>query len=287
MFLSQVVSAEAALGPFLKLKIINPDHDRRIPKDHFENALQKVIRDLQAKDRSGICFLFDGGDYFVAKPWADDAFSYFRGLIDSGDPLSPYLGLILSGFRGVKAYKQRAGSALYNIGSVAQLGPFTDAESNALIRNRCMIENRSLPAEDIAFVVEQAGGHPYLVQQVLSAVLDRSPKAAAASVQQALLRNHAQDFSDWWNAHDSPDGCGQNERDAYRLLIQRRKLSVASIAESTRLAEFEALDALECLTATGITARADEETFEVGSRLFAEWVLNATPSKPTVKGHHS
>jgi len=68
----------AGIGPFLKLKVVNPDYERALGQDHFESAMWASIKELQSKGRYGICFLFDEGDYFVNKGWANDALSYFE-----------------------------------------------------------------------------------------------------------------------------------------------------------------------------------------------------------------
>jgi hypothetical protein len=182
----------------------------------------------------------------VTEKWADDAFSYFRALKDSSDPLSPFIGLLLSGFRGVRDYKQRIGSALYNIGSSVYLGPLIENETMALIENRCENEAREIDDEDVKFILEAAGGHPFLTQQTISAVLDRTA-TTLANVRKTLVKSHAIDFSSWWNLANKPDGCGPNERAAYRVVADRRLASLSSVAESARLSDLEALDALECL----------------------------------------
>jgi|SRR5579859_5706466 len=272
-FLAQIAGAEAGLGPFLKVKVINPDYERKLGKDHFESALWEAINELRSKGRYGISFLFDEGDYLVSKAWANSALSYFRALKDSSDPMSPFVGLVLTGYRGVREYKHRIGSALYNIGSIVTLGPLAEAETRLLLTGRCTLEAATLDVRADQFILETAGGHPYLTQQALTTMLDYPSDTALDSLKQTLMKKHKEDFLDWWNTESSPDGFGPHERAAYRCLLQKKKASVFEVASATRLAEFDALEALDSLVATGlISASTGEGTFILGAKLFAEWV---------------
>lgn len=273
-FLSQISGAEAGMG-FLKLKVVNPDHERKLNKDNFEVALWEAIRELQSKNRYGVCFLFDEGDYFVSKPWANDALSYFRALKDSSDAMKPFLGLILTGYRGVRDYKHRIGSALYNIGSIVPLGPLANSEAKLLIDGRCAAESTKLDTVTAQFVLEIAGGHPYLTNQVLTAVLDRAKDTTLDSLRQTLVMKHKEDFADWWNVANSADGFGPHERAAYQCLLQKKNASVSEVAKAMRLTEFDALEALDSLVATGVAFSPNHEyQFTLGAGLFAEWVVS-------------
>jgi hypothetical protein len=272
-FLSQVAGAEAQLGPFLKLKVENPDSSRRLNKEVFERALWMAIEDLRERNRHGVCFLLDEGDYFVSKAWADEAFSYLRALKDASDPMSPFIGLVLSGYRGVKNYKQRIGSALYNIGANVWLCTLSKSETLSIIGRRTSLEGRTLAEDEIQCVLKFGGGHPFLTQQTITYLIDH-PGQVDAGVSK-LIGIHKQDFSDWWNSSGRPDGLNEADRSVYRALLKRNSATVTTIADATRLSEFEAFDCLEALAGTGVVQREDETTFRLGASLFSEWVLHS------------
>ncbi len=68
-----------------KFDITNPDYERRLLRDDFRQALLSTIDELKKWDYEfeGVCFLLDEAEFVVRKDWADDAWSFFRGLKDT------------------------------------------------------------------------------------------------------------------------------------------------------------------------------------------------------------
>lgn len=278
-FLAQVVGGEVTLS-FLKainvkLNITNPDHEQRLTHDDFRKALLKTIDELQEWQFEGVCFLLDGAEFIVNQAWANDAWSYFRGLKDTDTAVKPFLGFFLSGYRSLKEYQQAVGSPLLNIAQVNWLTTLTAAETHELIAQRSENEQIQLSEEQIKLVLEWAGCHPYLTQQLLNIIFDDVRKGKSRSLESLkleLLRQHERDFSAWWNDAQRPYSFGNAERAVYQALIEHREGTAESLAQQARLSYGEVADSLEVLTGTGVILRTNDEWYTIGSRIFEQWV---------------
>lgn len=278
-FRRQVASADVNIG-FLKalnakFSITNPDRERQLIHEDFRQALLKTIKELQKWDFEGICFLFDDAEFIVRKDWANDAWSYFRSLKDTDTALKPFLGFVLSGYRDLQNYQQQVGSPLFNIAEVEWLLPLDDLETEKLIAYRIKAENISLPNEGIQFVLDSAGSHPYLTQQMLNTIADiRHAKKSihANHLVSNQIQIHNKQFSKWWNQNQLDDGFTETERLVYQALVTNRQGNCETLAQFANLSELEVANALITLAGTGVIKQLDEENYAIGTRLFEKWV---------------
>ncbi|AFZ27712.1 hypothetical protein Cylst_5716 [Cylindrospermum stagnale PCC 7417] len=278
-FLRQVVGGEVTVS-FLtainvKLNVNNPDHERKLNHEDFRKALLKTIKELQELHFEGVCFLLDGSEFIVSQAWANDAWSYLRGLKDTDTALKPFIGLLLSGYRNLKDYQQAVGSPLLNIAEVGWLTTLDTLEIRELILQRSQSEEIPLTEEQIQLVIEWAGGHPYLTQQMLNMIFDdfRNNKSRSLeNIKLELLRQHDRDFSAWWNNPQRSYSFGEHERKVYHALIHNHQGSVETLVQQTRLSYSEVADSLDVLTGTGIVLRKNDELYTIGSLIFADWV---------------
>lgn len=276
-FLSEIVDADANLW-FLKLKINNPERDRQLDQHHFEEELKQAINEVVDHKFGGICFLLDEAEFMVKSPWGNDACSYFRALKDSDAAIEPFLGLLFSGYRGVKEYQQRVGSPLYNIASVMWLNSLTEAEVKELVAIRSDEEKITLPKSEIDFIWKIGGGHPHLTQQTLNLLLDYQKSKMPVSHQLLtfqLLQKYDHDFSRWWNKDNTgSNGFGADERQVYSELITRKEGTFESISKSSSLPPLRVLDSLQVLAGTGVIRCIGDQTYALGSELFEKWVVD-------------
>ena len=285
-FLSQVAGGEVTVGFLstmnLKVNIKNPNYEKRLPHDDFRKALLETIDELRTCQFDGICFLLDGSEFVVSQTWANDAWSYLRGVKDTDTALKPFIGFLFSGYRNLKDYQQAVGSPLLNIAEVDWLTALTPANTQALIVQRSQEENLELTEKEIMTVIEWAGGHPYLTQQLLNCLFDDYQKASRSvdSLKHELLRQHDRDFSAWWNDPQRPYSLGETERTVYRALIECRQGTAESLSQQTRLSYGEVADALEVLVGTGVIQQVDDEVWAIGSRLFEAWVVQQPEPRP-------
>ena len=266
--------------PFQLFKWEFGARERRLMHDDFRRALLRRITKLRTWQFEGVCFLLDEAEFIVRQPWANDAWSYFRGLKDTDTALKPFLGLLLSGYRDMKEYEQRVGSPLRNIARVEWLEPLHESETRALITRRTEDERVALSEADIVATLEWAGSHPFLTQQMLNVLFDTRQDTSACTVEQlvpALLRQHQHNFAGWWNADQRSDGFGDVERTVYRALVTHREGTAESLAQGTDYSPLQVADALEVLVGTGIVRRIDDERYVIGARLFEVWVEQQRP----------
>lgn len=274
-YLRQIPKGEVTLG-FLKLAISNPDSDRRLINDDFRHALLKTIEELREWKFEGICFLMDEAEFIVAQDWADDAGSYFRGLKDNDTALKPFLGFLLTGYRGIREYSQKVGSPILNIAKVEWLNLLSEQNACDLIAHRTRSEGIGLSNDDYYAILDLAGLHPYLTQQVLNTICDHRKVAAGCLIEDflpELLRQRETDFHGWWNINNKSDGFGELERKIYCEIVRCNKVTIGNLEESLEVSYGKIANILEVLTGTGVIRQDDEEHYSTGTRLFREWVV--------------
>ena len=277
-FLRQMPKTEITIDlPYVgKLKLSDRfQRERQLMHDDFRHALLRQIKKLRRWQFEGVCFLLDEAEFIVRREWANNAWSYIRGLKDTDTALKPFLGFLLSGYRNVKEYQQRVGSPLLNIARVEWLTPLRESETRQLMESRSEEERLSLSSEDNDFILDWAGGHPSLTQQMLNAVFDARQSGdspSAESLMPELLRQHDRDFAGWWNADQRSDGFGDAERVVYDALRKDQERTAESLAQSTGRTRRDVDNALEVLVGTGVVQQSNDGTHRVGARLFEEWV---------------
>ena len=279
-YLRQVVDGEIGVK-FLelinvKVKVDNPDRERRLIHDDFRRAMLQTIDDLKKKQFNGVCFLFDRAEFIARqKDWASDAWSYFRGLKDTEPPLKPFLGFILSGYRELKEYQQEVGSPLLNIADINWLGSLTDSEVKDLISFRQKNEEIQIPEKGITLLTEWTGGHPYLMQQTLDVVFDKykaGEQILLNNLKEELLQQYDHTFASWWNINHEVGGLSENEHNVYKHLETIRKGNVTSIAQISNLSPMKVRQSLDVLVGAGIVLKLDDGMYRIGAFLFEEWL---------------
>lgn len=277
-FLSEIVEAETNLGVF-RFKVVNRT-TRLMDQQDFEQSFKEALGSVEQSGFEGICFLLDEAEFIVSRDWGNDICSYFRALKDSNVAIEPFLGLLFSGYRGVKEYQQRVGSPLYNIASVIWLDSLTEAETMQLIEIRSKDEGVALSENDIRLIWSLAGGHPHFTQQTINALLDHRKANQTASTEKVVLRllhAHDREFLKWWNLGDANEnGFAHNERRVYQELGVQRKSTAAELSRLTGLPPLQVIDSLCVLAGTGVIRQVGEDEYEIGAKLFEMWVSERT-----------
>lgn len=278
-FLTQVDLSEITVSFLstinLKFNIKNPNSEKKLSHDDFRKALLATINELRTWQIDGVCFLLDGSEFVVSQSWANDAWSYLRGLKDTDTALKPFVGFVFSGYRNLRDYQQAVGSPLLNISEVSWLTALTTSESKALITQRNQSENLTLTDTEQTTVLEWGGGHPYLTQQLINLLLNGYGKPEFPSLDNLkceMLRQHDRDFSAWWNDLQRPYSLGEIERKVYNTLIECRQEETEHLSQKLQISYGEVADALEVLVGAGVIHKVDDELHQIGSQLFEEWV---------------
>lgn len=275
-FLGQIAEANLNIGSWLSVKIPNLDYEKRLSHDDFREALVKALKELQSMEFSGICFLLDEAEYIVRKEWANDAWSYLRGLKDTDTALKPFFGLILAGYRDVKEYDQKIGSPLLNIADIQWLKILSEESAKKLIAFRAEKENRNLGKIDFQTLLDSSGNHPFLLQQILNhlfdAHLDRISHFCDDFISD-ILRNPTIDntFSSWWNDTGISDGFGEKERKIYQLMIKNPENTAEQLAKFANFSLAATEDAIDVLTGTGVT-REKYGKYTICGSLLKRWI---------------
>jgi hypothetical protein len=278
-FLRQIPGGSLDLGlpKFgLKLNVTNPDCDRTLIHEDFRQDLLKIIKQLQQKQFTGVCFLLDGSEFIVSQDWANDAWSYLRALKDTDTALKPFVGFILSGYRDLKDYQQAVGSPLLNIAEVEWLGTLSESETRSLIAYRSQEEKILLTEAEVDRVIEWAGCHPYLTQQLLNEIFDNSPQEKlqySDNFMLHLIRQHDRDFSAWWDEDKRTYGFGKTEQTVYLALLDRREGTAETLVQITNFSFGEVADSLEVLAGSGVIQNLGDEGYKMGAKLFEQWVV--------------
>jgi hypothetical protein len=259
-----------------EIKLIPPalGRDDELSDEGFVAALVRIFEELQQWRFEGVCFLLDEAEYIISRGWAEEAWPYLRALKDSEAAVKSLLGIVLSGYRDLKEYRQRVGSPL-NIAEVEWLTPLMPTESHLLAQRRSQRERMIVDNVDLAHVQEWAGSHPFLTQQILNALFDgraTTPTITTVNVAGSVGRQLRDHFSDWWNHDGRSDGIGDDERRVYRALAQHRRTTSGTLARASTLPEGRVIDALDVLVGTGIVLRIDDDVVAIGARLFERWV---------------
>ncbi len=271
----------------IKLNVTNPDQEQQLIHDDFSQDLRNIIKELHQQNCQGVCFIFDGAEYLVKQEWANDAWSYLRSLKDTTNTsIQPFLGLFLSGYRDLKDYHQEIGSPLFNIAEAKWLTTLTFEETKQLIARRCQDAKLNLDEKEINQVIEWAGCHPYLTNQMLNTVFNnrhRKKPLSDENLRHDLIRQHRQNFSAWWDEEERSYGFGEQEQVVYLALIQERQGTAESLAEKVDLSVDKIEDALEVLAGTGVIRKLDYETYVIGARLFEKWVTQEKEVQPKTR----
>jgi len=287
-FLGQIKSGEVTVSFLqqlnIKLDIANPDYERQLNHDDFRQALIATIKELHKMGFEGICFLLDEAEFIVNQSWSNDAWGYIRGIKDTDTALKPFLGFVLSGYRSLKDYHQRVGSPLVDIAEVSWLSPLNNIEISELISYRAKDEEIPLlPQKGVNFICEWAGCHPYLTQQMLNQIFDsyiKSNKFISTEILiEDLLEYHDHDFLRWWNFDrktselQEVQKLNDEERVTYLKLVQCRQSTDKNLAQMINLSRQKVSEALDVLLGTGVIRHIkDTRDYEVGARLFEEWI---------------
>ncbi len=264
----------------IKFRDGNASKLEELDNAEFRHLFLLCLSDLRRSQYNGICFLLDEAEVVTKDDWANDAWSYFRALKDTDEAIRPFLGLVLSGYRDLRAYQQRTGSPLRNIANVIWLRSLSISQVQQLTAQRRTDENAQPSKIENDELSLWAGGHPYLVQQMLNLLIDRRQNEQYGHIgiiTSQLMRQHREEFSKWWNLDQKSNGFDSKERYVYKGLVSLREGNIASVALETSLSFSDVEDALDVLAGTGLIRQIEGDRYCITTRLFEEWVLKQGP----------
>lgn len=271
--IQQIKSGEISLLGLCKFTIDNPDRERRLNNDDFQAAFRSLQKTLENSGFQGVCILLDNADFILSKNWADDFSRYFHGLKNDVN-IKDYFGLVLSGYKTLRDYKQQITSPLSAIAIEVLLEPFSNSDIQTLLNHRCRQEQIPLTEKALSFIKELAGCHPYLTHQAFNVLGDchhNKEKPSLAELKSRVLDHCSRDFATWWPETSNPDSLGDDARAVYRALIGYQERTQEQIRNSLSLSPNNVKRMLDLLLATGVVLKR-EQYYKIGSQLFAAWV---------------
>ena len=183
----------------------------------------------------------------------------------------------MSGYRELKDYQQRVGSPLLNIAEVKWLNALTQSETQELITRRCEDVQFRLNNQGVTTVIDWAGCHPYLTNQMLNSIFENSrrkkPLSAKGLMRYLIKQHRRRDFAAWWDEERRSYGFGELEQSVYLALANKRQTTAEILAEQVELSLGQVEDALDVLAGTGLIRQLDYEDYAIGAKLFEQWVF--------------
>jgi hypothetical protein len=266
------------------LKRLQPE----ISDSRLSQMVRDMIRDIQTKDeidplalvrlfetignKLKIVLVFDGFDNVIKdESFGAEFYSILRRLATNCN-----LAFIVATRRELSYYchsKEIESSPFFNIFATIYLGPLSREESATLLKGGFESLRLSLSEEEIEYVIEMTGGHPYLLQAACFYLSDAKRKHISGEqkqleyTRQRLTKEVMSFFHRCW------DSCSEEERRVLLTLARghtqgRETLSAAELNSS--------VEELCCLKNKGMIVESDQG-YKPFSPIFAEWITEQFP----------
>ena len=164
------------------------------------------------------------------------------------------------------------------------LTPLEYHEVEALAVGRCGVGCMS--QEEIASLYEQAGGHPWLTQRLVSlwlAVKEETLRPTISELATGLEDDNVELFEDWWGENGYAGGLSDIERDVYRVIRKHSQISALDASTKTNHSEHASRKALRILQGLGAVLEAKRGLYRTGALIFAHWVSSTGVTIPMGK----
>jgi len=235
-------------------------------------ALQRVLRSAVRGISPGfrLVILLDEVDRLVGMQWSDTFFSLLRNLVSVGE-LAPHISVVVAGTVAIHQLYRLRGSPFFNVlAAIKTLRLLSEDEAQALM----VKPNQSPLGPDlIDAVMRLTGGHPFLVQYLMSALWDlHAGNLHMANVSdldgivQQYLENR-RDFQYLTDEFSPQDILAFDEISSQSAGTRVGKQSVRNRLGSIKAAN----DSLDMLVHCGAVRQYSALEFGVGGAMFREW----------------
>ena len=231
----------------------------------LEAAIEQVITTAYTTlGLARVVFLVDEMDEVLEMPWTSTLFGNLRSLIYDG-PVRDFVRLVVAG-SGRYLEVDEKGSQLFNAIKPLFLDPLNEDGIHELLQRAGKLEPR-VAAE----VVNQAGGHPFILQHILYHLFESGIEAAALRDVSAEVRrfifDRGADLTGWWNA------IGQDGRRVYCALRKSRDWkTVTDIMKESNDLELQADRGFKSLCYHGVVMHdGTYQKYRFKGQLFSDW----------------
>ena len=230
--------------------------------DHFVSTLKEV---MSRDDSFQLFILLDEIDELRRHEWSKTFFVNQRFLV-SQSPLRRRINLLIGGTLDSADLWNTAGSPFYNVVTIVEMGLLEDEDLRGLIR---VGFPDGLPPEVERRLLVEVGGHPYLMQYMLSRIWERGTDGDPVGIAtRQFLREKKGDFKRWWG------GCSNDARQLFAQITHSRDPFKKHAAIEIYGGDVDQVEhALDQLLINGLIRETGTNRFVAGSRLFARWAL--------------
>jgi hypothetical protein len=231
----------------------------------LEAAIEQVVTAAYATlGLARVVFLIDEMDEVLEMPWTPSFFGNLRSLIYDG-PVRDFVRLVVAG-SGRYLDVDEKGSQLFNAIKPLFLDPLSKDGIEELILRAGKVEPR-VAAE----VVNQAGGHPFILQHILYHLFERGIEGAAledvGTEVRRFIFDRGGDLSGWWNA------IGEDGRRVYCSLRKSKDWkTVPDLMEESNDLELQADRGFKALCYHGVVMHdGTYQKYRFNGQLFRDW----------------
>jgi hypothetical protein len=174
-----------------------------VPLHPFAAALSDHI--AGASTKPVVLVLFDEIKKLVDAEWGPGFLANWRAFLHNEPALDRHLAAAFAGSTDLEALRHDLGSPLANILTWKGLRLFEREDTAALVREPSGL-GAGATDDDVDLVHDQSGGHPFLVQWLMSRVMDRLPapmSVAIADASREFGSTHGDKLRDWWDRFDA------------------------------------------------------------------------------------
>ncbi|MFN8503701.1 AAA-like domain-containing protein [Kouleothrix sp.] len=261
-----------------RLVEISFSNDRPVNRVNFSEYLLKIIDTCQ-NYRPQIILLFDEVEPITKMHWGRSFFANWRSLLHNTPNLSEYVSAVFAGSSEMFEIAKDIGSPLGNVLTWRELELFNQEDTKLLMT---IPSQQQWTYQFITDVYNMTGGHPFLIQYMMSFVHNSSSRNPNEALTQARIKFITEQnflFQNWL------DKFGNTAAAIYSQIMDRGAIQRAII-----LSEFgsSANRSLSILSHTGVV-RIDNvsEMAIVAGDLFQEWFrkFGAISITPTLADH--
>jgi hypothetical protein len=233
----------------------------------FKETLKGVVRLLGQKFR--IVILLDEVDVLQHYPWSMTFFNNIRSLTQAEDQDLKSISWVIAGTLAIDSLYKVAGSPFLNVISAAlRLGPLSRDAASQLIQKPT---DGRVPADVAEAVYTESGGHPFLVQYLMSKCLGLSGADPAALTCSHVSRavewffDKRSDFEFWTSRFNRTD-------DAVYGLVAEREREVPKSEIIRKIVDPPAVNhSLALLAHCGIIRETARNRYCYSGEMFRRW----------------
>ena len=246
-------------------------------------ALQRVLRSAIKGISPGfrLVILLDEVDRLVGMEWSDTFFSLLRNLVSVGE-LAPHVSVVVAGTVAIHQLYRLKGSPFFNVlAAIKTLRLLSDDESRTLIERP---NESTLPPEIVDAVIGLTGGHPFLIQYLMSGLWDLYAgelQMAKASDLDGIVQQYLENRRDFQYLAD--DFTPQDILAFDEISNRNAGPRTGKQAVRNRLGSIKAAnDSLDMLVHCGAIRQYSALEFGPGGAMFRDWFYDniTVPAAP-------